>query len=195
MTVIVATLAPRPKERGPATPTTAATATARARANSPPRKRKRPLEDDSQRSPASISQPLGTQGESLALEDDGYVDLVSGLDLFQTTRNMPRLSRLSAAHQQSALPTATGFLYAVPTVQGSNRPGYGGAQRQSKPRVQQGRRTISDLGPPSSNNKSNNYRGRGTTASRMCLPWKRPTIASKRQGKGSGLGVDPPALP
>ncbi len=72
-TVIVATLAPQPKERDLATPTTATTATATARANSPPQKRKQPLDDDSQRS----------QGEPLAPGDDGYVDLVSGLGLFK----------------------------------------------------------------------------------------------------------------
>jgi len=85
MTVIIATLSPRPKEGDPATPTTATTATATARANSPAQKRKRPLEDDSQRSPVSLSRPPESQGFSLDSEDDGYVDLVSGLDASPTS--------------------------------------------------------------------------------------------------------------
>ena len=85
MTVIIATLSPRPKEGDPATPTTATTTTATARANSLTQKRKRPLEDDSQRSPVSLSRPPETQGFSLDLEDDGYVDLVSGLDASPTS--------------------------------------------------------------------------------------------------------------
>ncbi|KAL2192978.1 hypothetical protein P885DRAFT_72581 [Corynascus similis CBS 632.67] len=70
-------------------------------------------------------------------------------------------------------------------AEGNTRPGYGGAQTQSKSGVQQG----------SNNNKNNHYRGYGTSASRACLPWRRPMMASKKQEEGSGPGVDPPALP
>jgi len=88
--VIVATLASRANKRHATSPTsTTAMATATARAISPPPKRRRLLEDDSQMSLPSSSQPPGSQRRSLGPGDDGYIDLVDGLDLFRQPRICP----------------------------------------------------------------------------------------------------------
>ncbi|KAK4119386.1 hypothetical protein N657DRAFT_707448 [Parathielavia appendiculata] len=94
-------------------------------------------------------------------------------------------------------PVATRFLSSVHVVQGGTRSGYGGARKQLKSGVQRGRHAISgprSLSLPCSNNNnnSNSYRKCDMLVSGARTPWRRPTMASKKQEKGRDFGVDPP---
>ncbi|EAQ92060.1 predicted protein [Chaetomium globosum CBS 148.51] len=99
----------------------------------------------------------------------------------------------------NALPWKIGSHLGVRPVEGGTRPGYGGARKQLKPGVRQGRHTFSGRGPLSwpfrtNNNDNSHYNRCGILPSRGSkTQWRKPTMASKKQEKGSGSGVDPPA--